>query len=105
MIQHAFNKDRTKLFILRGTDDLDFLRSCKDIYEALEDFTCNSEFKWVYPDQTGDLADAEMLGIYDIKDDDENKIIERWAFMEYEGLDPLQTLIENGKLIMVGGRL
>src|SRR5437868_6992290 len=59
--------------------------------EALEHLVCNSELEWVNPADTGDLTDAPMLGIMS-----GDKILARWAYMDYQVRTFLDDLIDRG---------
>lgn len=75
------------------------------MYDFLEPLTANSELEWVSSFETGDLTTAPMLGIkeYHEKDLEEPKIIQRWAFMDYQVRSVLDDLLNNGKAIFIGG--
>lgn len=106
-------------------EDPDHFQSDDALYDFLERLTCNSELDWVNPEQTGDLTDAPMLGIYGEVQTEEsgpygarhvgcwndegdtlNKprfepILQRWGFMEYQLRSPLDDLLNNGKAVFV----
>ena len=93
--------------------------------EFLMPLICNSELQWIYPEDTGDLTSAPMLGIWGeqgIKgktefpphygfiycgSDGENvfvaPIILRWAWMDYQVKALLQELLEKGEAILISG--
>lgn len=95
------------------------------LHDMLEHITCNSDLEWVYPDETGDLTDAPMLGILGeegVKDitvflpnhglretarDGRNTyarpILERWGFMSYAVRSLLQDLRDTGEARLVAG--
>ena len=60
--------------------------------DFLEPLTCNSDLDWISPEETGDLTDAPMLGIRD----EEDNVVDRWAFMSYETRSVQQTLLTFG---------
>lgn len=103
-MKHYFNSDRSKLIIeIDDKERADILDNFKDLNSdsALADFLepliCNSELNWTSGDITGDLTDAPMLGIYDEND----KIGDRWAFMDYQVVSVLQTLVNNKKVVFI----
>jgi hypothetical protein len=66
-------------------------------YGALEELIANSELEWTSSDETGDLTDAPMLCIRD----ENAKIIQRWAYMDYQVKSFLEDLLETGKAVFV----
>lgn len=105
-MKYSISPDRSKLIIT--ADDLerkeilekDF-RSDQALYESFEKLVCNSELQWTNSEDTGDLTEAPMLCIKN----DNDEIVERWAFMDYMMRSPLEDLILKGKVILVGGSL
>ncbi len=85
-------------------------------YEAdmLAQMIANSELDWVNPQDTGDLTDAPMLGLYGPTDtkktgaygdrwsgadginDYYDPILERWAFMDYQVRSFMDDLADRG---------
>jgi hypothetical protein len=65
--------------------------------DFLEPLICNSELEWIDPADTGDLTDAPMLGICD----EEENILERWAFMDYQVRSFLDDLADHGKATFI----
>lgn len=96
--------------------------------EALESFLANSELEGVFPEETGDLTSAPMLGLRewydecgccgqwhpnefygDCRDDanrltEDNRIVARWAFMDYQVRSFLDDLVEHGRAVFVSGK-
>ena len=74
----------------------------RDIYEALEDMTCNDSFEWVLPGETNSLTDAPILG-RDVERDDHYNITaigDLWWYPQYETHDELHELLwTKGQLI------
>lgn len=90
--------------------------------DCLEPLVCNSELAWIFPEETGDLTDAPMLGILGEEQPgagsrfaglhvDENNmmqswfhpILNRWAYMDYQVKSPVLELAKNGRIVFVGG--
>jgi len=61
-----------------NADGSDAFSSDASLYEILEWLTCNSEYEFVGPEETGDLTSAPLLGIRD----EDGKIVRRWGFMD-----------------------
>lgn len=89
-----------------STDGADYnISSDEAMVDFLEPLVCNSELEWVYPEATGDLTDAPMLGIIT---DDRAKggrmgVTERWAHMSYQVRSLLQDLRDYGSVTLVSG--
>jgi hypothetical protein len=66
-----------------------------NMHEVFEHLVCNSELDWINPEDTGDMTSAPMLGI---RAEDET-IINRWAFMDYQIISPQRRLMETGQTI------
>jgi hypothetical protein len=90
--------EQTELKELRE-DEESFFHSDQTMYDQLEPLTCNSELNFVDPADTGDLTDAPMLGILD----EDDKIVNRWAFMDYQVRSLLDDLADKGRAVLVGG--
>jgi len=67
------------------------------MYDQFEELVCNSDLSFVDPADTGDLTSAPMLGIYDENDD----VVKRWAFMDYQVRSVLEDLADNGRVIFI----
>jgi hypothetical protein len=90
--------EQTELKELRE-DEESFFHSDQTMHDQLEPLTCNSELNFVDPADTGDLTDAPMLGILD----EDDKIVNRWAFMDYQVRSLLDDLADKGRAVLVGG--
>jgi hypothetical protein len=109
---YEITETRTKLKIIIGHDEVQYLRRMKKDLELcddhfattmqecdfLEPLVCNSELDWIDPTETGDLTEAPMLGIRD----EEGKVIERWAYMDYQVRSFLSDLADNGYAVFTG---
>jgi hypothetical protein len=108
-MKHLISPNKSCLLITVDEDERKQLAEMEDIHsdKALHDFleplTGNSELEWVYPEHTGDLTDAPMLGITD--NSDTPKIIARWAWMNYQVKSFLEALRDHGKAVLLGGEL
>jgi hypothetical protein len=78
-----------------------------DLYDVFEPLIANSELEWIDPSETGDLTSAPMLGIRegDSRDSvvrgEQYRILQRWAYMDYQVRSPVQDLIERGQAVFV----
>lgn len=80
------------------------LQSDMAMTDFLEPLTCNSDLEWINPADTGDLTDAPMLGIYERSERARNdRILERWGFMDYQVRSVLEDLRDKGEVVFVGG--
>lgn len=86
-----------------------------------EHLLCNSELQIVFPENTGDLTDAPMFGIYGEETTEKSgphgcrhigfwdgkaryqPILERWAYTSYQILDPWEELAKNGEITLHNG--
>lgn len=103
--------DGNKLIITVDQEERDQLRlekienedfqSDDFMFEFLEPLICNSELNWVDPSITGDLTDAPMLGIFDPDNQEDNVVLDRWAFMDYMVKSVIQELLDHGQVIFV----
>lgn len=103
-MRHTISANRKVLTIEFTRHEVDALREYRSehgsiqsdaaMFEAFEPLVCNSELEWIDPAETGDLTSAPMLGIRD----ENQKVIERWAFMDYAIRSPLETLLDCGKV-------
>ena len=78
--------------------EFDEIQSDQSMFEFFESLICNSELDWVDPSETGDLTSAPMLGVRGEND----TIIERWAFMDYQIKSVLEDLLNEGAVQFVG---
>lgn len=99
-IRHQFSDDRRKLILSIDQHTADELTlaafepefsSDKFMFEVFEHLVCNSELQWIDPSETGDLTEAPMLGIRD----EDGKVLERWAYMDYQIKDMVTELMNN----------
>ena len=67
------------------------------MYEWFEDLIANSELQWLSAEQTGDLTDAPILGIWD----DSENVLERWAFMGHQVTSPQLELANQGVVMFI----
>lgn len=102
-MKYEISKDRKTLTVIADHGDLQDLREMPEINsdnalaDALEKMLANSELQWLDPADTGDLTSAPMLGIRD----ENETIVERWAFMDYQVRSALQNLLDYGKVVFV----
>ncbi len=82
-----------------NTDGSDAFSSDNNLHEIFEWLTCNSEIEFVYPEETGDLTSAPLLGIRD----EHGNIANRWGFMDYQLLSPQDELADFGRCELVAG--
>ena len=82
---------------LTRTEDPDDWGTTRLEGEVMEPIICNSELEWIEPWETGDLTDAPMLGVCD----EEETILERWAFMNYQVRSFLDDLADHGKATFI----
>lgn len=99
-IRHQFSDDRRKLILSIDQHTADELTlaafepefsSDKFMFEVFEHLVSNSELQWIDPSETGDLTEAPMLGIRD----EDGKVLERWAYMDYQIKDMVTELMNN----------
>lgn len=69
--------------------------------EFLEPLVCNSELNWIDSTMTGDLTDAPMLGIFDHENQDEQIVVDRWAFMDYMTKSVQRELLNHGQVTFI----
>ena len=105
-MKYSISPDRRFLTITADDGERANLRDLGDkirldstLCDCLEHITCNSELSWVYPEETGDLTNAPMLGIRD----DEQSVTERWAHMDYQIISFLEVLRDKGEIVLTGG--
>ena len=107
-MKYEITDDRKKLILsidpeeqaalqLTRTEDPDDWGTTRLESEVMEPIICNSELQWIDPADTGDLTDAPMLGICD----EEENILERWAFMDYQVRSFLDDLADHGKATFI----
>ena len=101
-MKYSFSEDRSKLiFTIYEIDriilsDYDEIHSLRVLYDFFAILIANSELEWVFPEETGDLTSAPMFGIRD----EDGKIIERWAYMDYQVESLLGRLLDQGEVIL-----
>ena len=99
---HADEAERAEL--REATLENPDFQSDRFLADFLEPLTCNSQLEWIYPEHTGDLTDAPMLGICDWSaqaTSDTPKVLERWAWMQYETRSVLEVLRDKGHAVFV----
>lgn len=98
---------------LREVRNLDSDHAMHDFFERM---VANSELEWVDPEWTGDLTSAPMIGIFGEDTtkpggrpngswggkEHYNHVLERWAFMQYQVVSLLRTLLQDGVAVLVG---
>lgn len=83
--------DLEKLYVEIGWRDFVAESTMFDVFEKL---ISNSELDWIRPEECGDLTDAPILGI---RDRDDETVVERWGYMDYQVKSPLNDLLNRGK--------
>ncbi len=92
------------------------------MYTAFERLICNSELQWTDPEVHGDLTDAPILGIWgnerwvashrsgdgtvcvgadhtrEVDPVQVVSVVERWGYMNYAVRDPVQDLVDTGRV-------
>lgn len=81
------------------TENPDAFQSNKILYEIFENLICNSEYEWIEAEEIGALTDAPILGI---KDNTE-KVVDAWAFMDYQVVSVQGRLADYGEVTFIGG--
>jgi hypothetical protein len=69
--------------------------------EVFEWLTCNTDYEFLQPEETGDLTSAPLLGVRDNQGD----VVNRWGFMDYQLRSPQDNLADTGRCDFVGGSL
>lgn len=82
-----------------NADGSDAFSSDDNLYQLFDWLTCNSEYEFVQPEETGDLTSAPLLGIRN----EQGNIVQRWGFMAYELRSPQDDLADAGRCEFVGG--
>ena len=82
-------------------DGSDAFSSDDILYEVFQWMTCNYEYEFIQPEETGDLTSAPMLG----SRDEQGNVLKRWGFMDYQLRSPQDDLADTGKCKFVGGIL
>jgi hypothetical protein len=95
-IKLTTREEKEELEEIQKNGELD---SDNSMYDFFEIFIANSEFVWILPEEIGALTDAPILGI---KDENE-KVIEAYAFMDYQVKSILKELLDNGKVFFQQG--
>jgi len=104
----TLNETRTRLtihadaderagFAEMKADDPDDWGSYQTEIAIMEPLICNSELQWINPADTGDLTDAPMIGITD----EDETILERWAYMDYMVRSFCDDLLETGEAVFI----
>jgi hypothetical protein len=81
-----------------NADGSDAFSSDENLFEIFEWLTCNSEYEFVQPEETGDLTAAPLLGIRD----EGGNIVQRWGFMDYERRSLQNDLADVGRCVFIG---
>lgn len=111
-MKYIFSPDRTTLTITIDAEEVAVLNKAQAedperfqsdaaLHDFFERLTCNSDLEWLTESQiaaVGDLTSAPMLGILDGE-----KVLERWAFMNYQVVSPLETLRVIERVTFEGG--
>ena len=132
IMQYSLSTDSTRLTITidekerAALREIEEIQSDKALHEFLEPLICNSEFDWVSAANTGDLTDAPMLGILSAPEFKRHnlatmqnhkniivscdtqglmvsRVLERWAYMDYQVRSALEDLRDNGNAVFIGG--
>ncbi len=108
IMNFTLNETRTRLtihadaderagFAEMKADDPDDWGSYQTEIAIMEPLICNSELQWINPADTGDLTDAPMIGITD----EDETILERWAYMDYMVRSFCDDLLETGEAVFI----
>lgn len=90
---------------LKALKEADELYHNVSFYDSLAELTENHGFDFVYPEETGDLTNAPMIGIVCGVGENGRNVSHRWLFQDYQTKSPLETLLVEGKLTLTGGRI
>jgi hypothetical protein len=82
-----------------NADGSDAFSSDDNLHEVFEWLTCNSEYDFVQPEESGDLTSAPLLGVRDKG----GAIVRRWGFMDYQLRSPQDDLADAGRCEFIGG--
>lgn len=127
-MNHSISPGRSRLTLSLSPEEVSALAAIEDqdernkeVPDWLEAMLSNCELQWVFPSETEDLTDCPMLGIlgeestekkgpYGVRfcghwdgQDHYQPILERWGYMNYEVLDPMQELAQNGTIVLWNG--
>jgi len=84
-------EERTELRAMRE-EDPDAFQTDATMYDALDDLVCNSDIDWGRAEEIGALTDAPILVVRE-----DGKIVEAYAFMDYQIKSVQDALVETGK--------
>jgi hypothetical protein len=110
-MNYEISKDRSRLTFRVNAGEQKELRELPDIqtnqamYDWFESIIANSDLIGIDPSDTGDLTSAPMLGLVKHYENGAERILERWAFMDYQLRSPLEDLRDKGICVFVGGKL
>lgn len=85
-------KERSELFDFIIDNDVE------DYEEFFQSITCNSDLKWIQPEDVGALTDAPIIALTKYNDDETLEVSDYWAFRQYETEALLNRLIHNGEV-------
>jgi len=72
--------------------------------DVLEPLICNSDLDYCAPVELGALTSAPCLKVSDYDEEtDAETIVHGWAYMDYAVKDPIEELLEHGKIILQVG--
>jgi len=100
-----FNEKNDCLIITIDDDEKNLLRTIDEIdsdntmFDFFETSIANSEWEWIQPEDIGALTSAPILGYKDNND----KIINAYAFMDYQVESFLGKLLEYGEVTLIKG--
>jgi hypothetical protein len=101
--------DRLRIYLEEGDlevleqfakDQCESFDSDNSMYEVFEHLLCNSELQWSSPELIGALTSAPILCICEQGEeelDDEDRVLQAWAFMDYQVRSPQQDLLDYGE--------
>lgn len=109
----AYRIELNKLVMSADADEQKLLRDLYEedpdrfdtddfMYDYFEDYVTNRGLQWSSASETGDLTDAPILAIFD---GETERIVQRWAFMDYQVTTPQRQLMERGEAAWEGGNL
>ena len=81
-------------------NEIENIQSDDAMHDFFEHVTYNSGLEWLYASETGDFTSAPMIGFKDLEND---TVLDRWAFMDYQVRSVLEDLRDTGKVVFVGG--
>lgn len=106
MITYEISEDRKYLTLVADYETRKFLSyekyknpewfgSSESENDVLFSLMINSDLFWVKPEESGDLTDAPLIGIYN----SDGKLIERWGYMNYQIKSFLDDFITAGEAV------